>query len=91
MLNYTKGEWEAFRFSQFHNWKVRMGSRNEFLDLGQDDCAQANAQLIAAAPRLVEELIEVSKMFERVRAVRTLKGYEQKRFDSVLSILKTLN
>ena len=61
MINYTKGEWKAWRFSKHHNWKVSMGDRNEFLDLGMDDESEANAQLIASAPDMYEALKHAEK------------------------------
>ena len=58
----TKGDWKAWRFSKYHNWKVSMGDRNEFLDLGMEEESEANAQLIASAPRLDKENEELKKI-----------------------------
>lgn len=66
-MEYTEGEWRAWRFSKFHNWKVSMGDRNEFLDLGQDAEAQANANLIAAAPDMYQALKQAVRTFEAFR------------------------
>ena len=46
-MSYTKGEWKAWRFSKFHNWKVSTGDDNWFVDCGME--GEANAHLIAAA------------------------------------------
>ena len=72
MPNYTKGEWKAFRFSQYHNWKVAMGDVNEFLDLGLE--GEANAHLIAAAPALYEALKGMLNIFNRGQSVGAV-GY----------------
>lgn len=55
-MNYTRGEWTVFRFSDFHNWKVRTGEDNWFIDCGIEENAEANANLIAAAPDMYEAL-----------------------------------
>ena len=47
-MEYTKGEWKAWRFTKYHNWKVSTGNDNWFIDCGKE--GEANAHLIAAAP-----------------------------------------
>jgi hypothetical protein len=56
MPEFTKGDWKAFRFSKFHNWKVIIGKRNDFLDLGHDNQSGPDANIISASPDMYESL-----------------------------------
>jgi len=51
---------------------------------------QTNAQLMARAPEMYRELREIKEMFDRKKAVRGLKGYEQARWDSIWSLLESM-
>jgi hypothetical protein len=48
-MKYKVERWEAFRFSQYHNWKIKTGEDSWFIDCGMAVNSEANAKLIIAA------------------------------------------
>jgi len=90
-MNYTKGEWkvEIARYTnkypsahiQANGWVICLLANTD------NPVFEANANLIAAAPLMHQELEETRAMFARVEAVRKLKGYEQTRYTRIKQAL----
>ena len=81
-MNYTKGKWDT-KPHGYGNWAV-FNKEDDAIAL---TFTKANANLIAAAPLMHQELEETRAMFARVEAVRKLKGYEQTRYTRIKQAL----
>jgi len=65
-MTYTKGPWYPVQYANY--WNIQKGKYYEdenLLDEDQNPNAEANARLAAAAPDLLEALIEVIRISDR--------------------------
>ncbi|KKN62167.1 hypothetical protein LCGC14_0514460 [marine sediment metagenome] len=82
-MDYTKGKWEVTKHNPLSNWVVDVNPSDLINRIPIAQCFEnvADANLIASAPRLLEEL---SSLIHRFRVISEIAGLPTDKIDSEL-------